>query len=266
MPKTVLLMGAAGSGKSLMAYTTAVKQPVHVIDFDRKVKNMEMIQSFIKEGKLTAWEVDEAVSEESLSSRARALAKNEKPSILPKGWVKFADYVDQLPKKEESLKAGTWVIDSWTLATDHLVSFILANSAKAHAFMNQREWGAYLQMNKEAITGLCDIAKTYDKDLIIICHTKVVAKPEPSAIIMYNSDGERTITGRVKEITVPSVQGQFGEIMPRYFEEVYGLEIKIVNGKPTWICRVKSDDERNLRTSFNLAKEEFECDFRKIWR
>lgn len=267
MSLTCLLQAPPGAGKTTMACLTAVRKPVHVIDIDRKINNMISLKQAREKSELTYWEVAEKLAEEGLYERAKNVAQNKKPTQQPKGWIKFAELVSKLPTDLVSKNAGTWVIDSFTMATDHLTSLILYSSEKGRGFMNQREWGAYLQMCKETVVALYDGAKEHDKDLIILVHERNIDKPAKDARIFYDAEGERHIIGSVTTKTTPSVAGQFGEMMSKYFEEVYSLKVIIKNGKPEWVCRVHPEDGRDLRTSFNTKEIlEFPCDFREIWK
>src|SRR5262245_55809433 len=107
-PKSICLMGPPGAGKSWMLARTAVNRPVHIMDPDRKIKSCGLLLPDV-----TAWEVAESLTEDSLSERLRAWVENRKPKSAPQGWSMFARMVDELPKRDESIKAGTWGVDSY---------------------------------------------------------------------------------------------------------------------------------------------------------
>lgn len=267
MSKTIMLQGPPGSGKTTMACLTAVRKPVHVLDIDRKLIAMASLRSAITSKALTYWELTEPLVEGNLLERARELSGNKKPTKQPQGWIKIAEMIQRLEKDEEAQRAQTWVLDSFSMAVDHLVRLILYTSDKATAHMNQREWGALLQMCKETITIIIDGARTYDKDLIVTVHERVSEVPGPNTHVIRSAGGEREFIGQMNMRIAASVGGQFGLEMARYFEEVYGLSVEMKAGKPTWVCNVLPDGRRDLRTSFDVkGVAVHSCDFTKIWR
>jgi len=266
---TVCLMGPPGSGKTTMACLTCVNKPIHVIDIDRKISSMHSLKPSITKGDITLIEIRERLMEGSLVDRVKQQAGNVKPTMQPQGWIRFAQAIENLCKTDDFNACNTLLIDSWSMASDHLIRLILYhNTTKgAAATFSPREWGAFLQMEKEAITVVIDVAKSFNKDLIVTVHERISEIPGEQTKVLRDATGDRQFVGQMDMKISPSIQGQFGLEMARYFEEVYGLNIKIENNKPKWICKVKPDGKRDLRTSFNVGEQvEFEPDFRKIWR
>jgi hypothetical protein len=173
MARNLLLLGPAGSGKTTMAALTAPRRPVHILDIDRKVPAMENLSSALAARDITVSTFNERLSNENLAQRVKALAENKKPATRPRGWEKIADMIVGLPLDDDPKRAQTWIIDSLTIALDHLVQLILYSSPKGTGRMSIPEWGVYLQMCKETITDLRDIANWHGKDLIVIVHEKL---------------------------------------------------------------------------------------------
>lgn len=269
MSKTILLVGPPGSGKTTMATLTAIHRPVHVLDVDRKIGSMANLSGALASGDVSFWELGETLSEDGLKARAERLAQDKKPLRAPLGWLKFAEMCERLPKDEVSLRAGTWFLDSATQLVPHLKNIILFHSGTGGGVMAPREWGYFLQMWSETLTLLRDEAIKLDKDLIVSVHERVSEIPNRSTKVTHEKNkagqSERVFTGSMDMKIAPSIDGQFGLNMASYFTEVYALRVDMVDGKPKWICRVKPDGLRDLRTSFDVQGEEFPPDFRAIW-
>lgn len=259
-------MGPPGCGKSTMIARTALARPVHIIDVDRKILSCGLDLPDV-----TVWELAEALTEDSMANRLRALVENKKPQTAPQGWPKYSRMVDELTKRPESMAAGTWAVDSYTRLQDHLKRQILYLDAKGAANLSPRNYGALLGMLEEATSQLIDLAKANGKDLIITVHERVSELPGPNTKVVHvkneRGDIEREFEGTMEMKITPSIEGQFSQKMLSYFDEAYGLSVQMVNGKPMWVCRVMPDGRRDLRTSLPVdGKEVFPCDFREIGR
>lgn len=268
-PKTVVLQGEPGTGKSMMACLTALHKPVHVIDVDRKVQSAGWAQEAIKKGELTYWELAESLDEESLQQRVDEVAKGEKLKKPPKGWSKFADYYHKMPEDPVAKAAGTWVVDSITHLNEHLKSQIMYLAGKPKYEWDQ--WNALKIGWTDTMSVLRDIAKENHKDLILIVHERTGEVPgDKSKGVKYETDlkgnRQRIIQGEQDLKVWASVDGAFGQLIGSYVDEYYWLHIMMENGNPQWKCRVWPDGRRNLRTSFLVKEAEQEPDFRKIWK
>jgi hypothetical protein len=248
-----------------MIAKTAVKRPVHFLDIDRKLSTMANIQGELASGDVTFWEVTDPLVEERLSTRLTLLASNKKPARPPKGWDTFANYVDKLTSDALALKAGTWAIDSATHLAMHLDRVITYHDPQGTSTFSPRNWGSFLKMWQETITILRDVARSLDKDLMLTVHEKPYEVPGPNTKVIYDGDKNRNFVGTLDLRVAASISGQFGAEIGSYFEEVYGLGVKIVNGKPEWVCRVKPDGKRDLRTSHAVTQDEYPPDFGIIW-
>jgi hypothetical protein len=232
---------------------------------------MSLINEAIEKGrKVTWWELEETIAEEGLYSRATRMSKNLKPEKQPQGWLKFSQLVDRLTKDETALKAKTWGIDSLTRVTQHLDRLILYSDDKGTAAFSPREWGVFLKMLQETICVIIDLAKAHDKNIIFTVHERISEVPGPNVKVIkrVGTGGESTreYLGALDLKIAASVPGQFGLEFGSYFEEVYGLNVDVVGSKPKWICRVKPDGKRDLRTSCNVSFDECEPDFSLIWK
>ena len=197
------------------------------------------------------------------------MAIREKSNISPRGWLALDKILRELPKSEDFMRAGTLVIDSWTLMSAHLERLIAFHAGKiAFTFT---EWGALLKMSQEAITIICDLAKAHNKDIIFTVHERDIEVPGAGTKVIHQPAKEgstREFIGTMELRVGASVAGQFSKQMGMHFTEVYGLEVRLdVNKKPQWICRVHPDGKRDLRTSYKCEKDEYTPpDFREIWR
>mgnify|MGYP003394862832 CR=1 FL=1 len=265
---TILLMGPPGTGKSKMACQTAIRRPVHVLDIDRKLKNMAWVKNLTD---VSWWELAEPLIRDKLASRVRLLSTNQNPDLEPKGWKTFCEYTDKIEQTKEFKDCGTLVIDSATTLGDHLARAILFLDANGTSTLSPRNWASYQAAWKEVVTVLRDECIRNEKDLIITVHERVSEIPgDSTSKVMKHKDPksgivEREFIGTMDIKIATSINGQFGIEMPLHFEEVYGLYVEMEKGNPVWKCRVQPDGRRDLRTSHNVSKAVFNPDFREIW-
>lgn len=274
--RTVTLQGDPGSGKTMMMCITAVQQPVHVIDFDRKIASAGWAQPGLKDGKITLYEISEPIDRTNLSARTRSLVGNKRPDVEPQGWRKFADYVHSMFEKRDSeaSKAGTIGVDSLTLGSEHLKTQIMYLANKGKFQFDQ--WNALKVGWMDTWSTLRDLCRTYDKDLIMTVHERHKLEPGEKTT---GGTVEKTVTleGEVRQGVVytgsqdlamlASLDGQAGSLIGAQCDEYYHLYVDVADlEKPVWKCRVWPDGKRNLRTSFSVTKAVHEPDFRKIWK
>jgi len=270
--RSCILMGPPGSGKTTMYVKTAPRRPILVIDADRKLRSLPFVVPLIEKGDIFCWELDEALVEEKLSLRLKRFVANEKPLKEPKGWLKFAQFAEDLESKPEAKEAGTIVIDSLTLAFAHALRLITYWDDKGSATLSPRNWAGYLTMCQETISEFIDYSTRQDKDLIFTVHEKVGEIPtDTGKVIKRKGDGgiiEREYIGTMNVKVVPSIMGHFAYELAAYVQEFYALNVVLdKDRKPKWVCRVMPDGSRDLRTSYDTKGEvEVEPDFRKIWK
>lgn len=271
-PKSVLLIGPPGTGKTDMMCRTAIHQPVHVLDIDRKIGSSARLEPLIKAGTLTYVEIAESMLEDDLTSRFRAIAKSKAPLKEPQGWLRLAEAYYQFPKTEEGKRAGTWGLDSATFAGEHFKSFICYHAQKSKFTFDQ--WSAYLSGWRDTISFMRDLARENGKDLMITVHERFKETPgdrvtgvtQHRVVTATGETMSREFRGQMDPKVVASIDGQFGLEVGASFDEVYALSVEMDNDKPKWVCRVRPDGLRNLRTSFQVTQDEYEPDFRQIWK
>src|SRR6266576_4309972 len=110
---TIVLMGPAGSGKSLMAGLTA-PSPVHLVDVDRKVSSTARFREALLDGAITFREIGESLTESNLGDRLKQYIEDTQGKVPPKGWLNFANYMGSIESDESAKKAKTIVIDTYT--------------------------------------------------------------------------------------------------------------------------------------------------------
>jgi len=276
-PKTVILQGEPGSGKSRMACLTATRKPVHVVDIDRKIGSAEWAMAAIESKELTYWELAEPVDETNIRNRLNTLAQKlpqdrQGPGIRPKGIDTFSEYVYSMAKDPIAQAAGTWLFDSATALNEH---------AKAHiSFIAKRDkfafdqWSALKTWWMDTFEFTRDFAREYNKDLAWTVHERVKENPGErvtGARVEYVDSGEgksRVVTylGQQDVDVWASIDGAFGGLIGSKADEYYHLYVEVNGEKVEWKCRVQPDGRRALRTSFNVTQAVFPPDFRVIWK
>jgi hypothetical protein len=258
-----------------MAGLTAVNQPVHVLDVDRKIQAAGWAQDALKSGKLTYWEVNEPFDDSNIKGRTVGLAsslKTNKPSIEPKGWATLAELIYKLPTDPISKAAGTWVIDSLTLANEHLKALIMYHAGKTKYTFDQ--WNALKIAWMDTLSVIRDLARENSKDCIVTVHERFKEEPGDKTLgvrmeAVKSGDDiamQKTYVGQQDIKVWASIDGAFGDLIGAQMDEYYWLHVDSTNiDKPKWLCRVWPDGRRALRTSFMLNKAEWEPNFQSIW-
>jgi hypothetical protein len=284
----IALMGPPGSGKTTMAVTTAIKQPVHAIDIDRKIRATAGFRESVAAGKLTFKEIGDTIHEDNLARRLRAMVDNKQGEKPPRGWANFAGYCESADRDPNFKNAGTIVVDSYTQLGMHLRSHIQFEMKRSK--FQWDDWSTWKAMWQETTTILIDYCLNTaidgcllksgqlecehgkpEKDLIVCIHERVSEKPgkDTTEVRVTSTAGgggkSRDYVGKMDVLICGSIEGAFGLEFGTYFSDVYALRVDVVNGKPEWICRVHPDGQRDLRCSFPRAKEsEYDPNFKHI--
>lgn len=264
MTNVVLIMSPPGGGKSRMIGLTAPKRPLHVFDIDRKMTTMAWAAARLESGDITVDELKYPLVEASMATRTQELVMKMQPT-KPEGWAKLSEMFQNVKNNKQAMAAGSWSIDSFTLAASHLERLVGYHFKKDTWEFQQ--WGAFFKMLEETVTILIDAAKEYDKDIYFTIHEKEVPVPGKETKVIFSGNDKRYV-GQLDIGVGCSVAGSFGSRMPMLFTEVYALKtvVNLETKEVTYKCVVKPDGMRPLRTSYDVGmKTEFEPDFRKIW-
>lgn len=268
------LIGGPGTGKSRMAYLTAPRRPVHVVDIDRKVRAMPIFKPALDKGELTYKEIGDTIAEGGLKRRMDALVKAEKMDRPPLGWTNFANYIQDIEKDENFIRAGTLVVDSYTILAQHARAHI--QYMRGHSKFVWDEWSIWKAFWTETTTILIDTALAHNKDLIIIVHERVSEIPgdQTTRVVVTNKEGgkQREYQGTMDVKIAASIEGSFGLEFGAYFTDFYALDVVVDKDRnPTWKCRVLPEGQRDLRCSFDIRDQTgkvqavWDPDLSKIW-
>lgn len=276
-PKTICLQGDPGSGKSQMAASIMDVLPqnetVHFVDIDRKILSAAWAEPFIEKGRLTVWELTEPIDKTNFAARISSLVKGDRPPVMPQGWTKFGEYFNA--HEDPAWKAcGACVIDSATILNEHLKTHImyLANRSK----FTFDQWAALKSGWMDTLSALRDLHREHGKHLIVTVHERDKGQPgdkstgiKTEIVRSTESVSTQNVVQGIQDIKVwASIDGAFGDLIGAQMDEYYHLYINLVDGdvdKPQWLCRVKPDGKRSLRTSFNVDKSVFRPRFKDIW-
>ena len=275
-PKTVLLQGEPGTGKSKMIVETAVHRPVYLMDIDRKIRSASWAQPYLQNGELVLWELREPFDETNLRARMTALIKDPrtaKPSVQPRGWIDWGEQYYKLPKLDEAMRCGTWGVDSTTILNEHFKSFIMYCAGRSKFTFDQ--WAALKSGWMDTFSVMRDIALENGKDLMLTVHERVKEEPgdrttgvkTETVVVGDAATQTRTFVGTQDVKVWASIDGAFGDLIGAQTDEYYWLHVEVDSNKNSkWLCRVQPDGRRSLRTTFKVDKVEFEPDFRRIWK
>lgn len=268
-PKTILLQGEPGSGKSMMGALTAIHKPVHVIDIDRKIRSAGWARGALASGALTVYELAEPFSAANIKARVSAVTKNAATPTAPEGWQTFADYMQRIHETPDGKAAGTWMIDSLTFLNEHFKTHIQFLAGKSKFVWDN--WNALKAGWIDTVSFLRDSAKEHGKDLILTVHERDREQAgERTTGVKYEADKDgnrqRVLIGTQDIKVWASIDGAFGQLIGGSMDEYYWLHVVMQNGNPAWRCRVWPDGLRNLRTSFVVKQAEFDPDFKAIWK
>jgi len=135
---TFAFVGPPGSGKTTMIVSACeLGYSVHVIDTDKKLKDMMNVRKYLDNGQLTYWSPDAPLVTETLAERALGKMADSKgnltfsyPKKQPEGYLQIANYVNSLD--ESPPKADIIAGDSFTRICDHLKRFMCHLMKRGH--------------------------------------------------------------------------------------------------------------------------------------
>jgi len=234
---TFAFVGPPGSGKSTMVTSACeLGYTVHVVDTDKKLKDMHNVQKYLQSGQLTYWSPKSALVNESLAERAKGKMTDSKGNVVfsypkkqPEGYIEIAEYVNALSETEP--KADIIALDSFTRLCDHLKRFMLHLAKRSH--FEYSDWDSwFIQLNE---------------------FTEVfLTLPYAHHIITYHDKLIRDeLTGAIRMPV--AVDGQYSDAVGRYFSEMYAFETDIKADKVEYKIRTAPDKKRAARSSYGLG-------------
>ena len=242
MPKSYLLIGPPGSGKTTLACSG--RHPTLVIDIDQKADHMANIKHLVTSGDVTIMPIRERLVEDSLQHRA--LNPDKGPAKQPVGYIKIVEVLNRvLDEDPEFDKYNTIVLDSLTRLVEHLKRLLIYLRAQGkfgkdkgkEGDMNWPSWGSYLVNMEELFAPLPSIKQ----DFICCAHQR-------DDIERDDLTGTSIIRGHW-----PLIDGQMREKLAGYFDEVYFLECKVSReGHTEYNIRTRGTKYKCARTSMAL--------------
>ena len=231
--RSYLFYGPPGSGKTTLAAHHPAKRKLW-LDMDQKLHEMGTLPN---RGAISVWAPQEPLGnperiEIPWSPDPKNVQAGQIPTKKPLGYEKAVVVTNELLK---SAKAGQLdydcvVLDTLTSIGDHWTRLLMYTHRVS--FMTERLWGIYLAGMMEYLNGFL----TLPCDRIVIAHEK-----------------RRTDEDTKQDVIRPSVAGQMGDNLVRFFTEAYWLSGRERSGK--YKLQTVTANGAAARTSIGLDPE-----------
>jgi len=231
--RSYLFYGPPGSGKTTLAAMHPSKHKLW-LDMDQKLHEMGQLPN---RGAISAWLPQEPLGnperiEIPWSPDPKNVGAGTIPTKKPQGYERLVAVTNELLKaaRAGSLDYDCVVLDTLTSVGDHWTRLLMYTHRVS--FMTERLWGIYLAGMMEYLNGFL----TLPCDRIIIAHEK-----------------RRTDEDTKQDVIRPSVAGQMGDNLVRFFTEAYWLSGRERSGK--YKLQTVTANGAAARTSIGLDPE-----------
>jgi AAA domain len=209
--RSYLFYGPAGAGKTTLAAMHPGKKKLW-LDMDQKLGEMEVLPN---RGSIFAWSPKEPLGnpdriEIPWSPDPKNVQTGQIPAKKPQGYERLVHVTNELLQeaKQGRVEYDVVILDTLTSVGDHWGRLLMYTHRVS--FMTERLWGIYLAGMMEYLNGFL----TLPCDRIVICHEK-----------------RRTDEDTKQDVIRPSVAGQMGDNLVRFFTEAYWLSGRERSGK-----------------------------------
>jgi len=228
-----LFYGAPGVGKTTLAAMHPSKRKLW-LDMDQKLHEMTQLPN---RGAISVWTPHEPLGNPDRidipwSPDPKNVQSGQIPSKKPQGYERLVAVTNELLRNARGgkLDYDCVVLDTFTSVGDHWTRLLMYTHRVS--FMTERLWGIYLAGMMEYLNGFL----TLPCDRIVICHEK-----------RRNDEDTR------QDIVRPSVAGQMGDNLIRFFSEAYWLTGRERSGK--YKLQTVTANGASARTSVGLEPE-----------